>query len=282
MAKDDIVFSQEYNIECEVEQLDGTKQRALHVAMGGSLDVNIQDQSSELISVYLGEMISMLTVLTNTAKDDVSIDLETTGATPLIGDFICLQEDSKITQSEVITVTPIAGNQYTIGISIPLDYAYTTLSGCMLLDVDMDKDGSSTPISFQVSPKPGTRWDITRMMTSMVLSSSGDDGLFGNLPAITNGVYFRKEDSSESNNLFNAKENSDFAIEGFDVAYPIRSGGQGSHGMRSRITWGGQSKQGVVIRLDGTTGDAFVAVVRDNLTGINKFRVKVQGHVVED
>ena len=52
--------------------------------------------------------------------------------------------------------------------------------------------------------------------------------------------------------------------------------------MRSRITWGGQSKQGVVIRLDGDTNDSFVAVVRDNLTGLNKFRVKVQGHVVED
>ena len=249
---------------------------------GEAVDVAIQDQSTELISVYLGEMISMLTVLANTVKNDTTINIETTGATPLVGDFICLQEDTKITQAEVITVTPIAGNQYTLGISIPLDYPYTTAGGCMLLDVDMNKNGSVTPIEFQVSPAPGTRWDITRMMTSMVLSSQGDDGLFGNLPALANGVYFRKEDSAESNNLFNAKENSDFAIEGFDVAYPVRSGGGGSHGMRSRITWGGQSKQGVVIRLDGNTNDSFVAVVRDDLTGINKFRIKVQGHVVED
>jgi hypothetical protein len=282
MAAGDIIFSQDYNIECEVEQLDGSKQRAVHIAATSPLDVSIQDQSTELISVFLGNMIDTVTVLSNTAKDDVSVDLETTGATPLIGDFICLQEDTKITQSEVTSVANIVGNQYTLGISVPLDYAYTTDSGCMLLDVDMDKNGSITPIDFQVRPKAGTRWDITRMMTSMVMSSSGDDGLFGNIAALTDGVYFRKENSDETNNLFNAKENSDFAIEGYDLTYVLRSGGQGSHGMRSRITWGGQNKQGVVIRLDGNTNDAFVAVVRDNLTGINKFRVKVQGHVVED
>lgn len=245
-------------------------------------DVNVQDQSTEVISVFLGQPLSEVTVLTGTSKDDTSIDIETDGATPVVGNYVCFQEDKKITQSEITSVTPITGNQYTLGVSIPLDYPYTTSSGCLLLDVDLNKDGSSTPIVFKVAPKLGTRWDITRMMISMVLSSQGDDGLFGNTPKLTNGVFFRKEDSDESNNLFLAKENSDFALEGYDVTYPVRSGGGGSHGMRSRITFAGQEKQGVVIRLDGNTGDSFTAVVRDDLTGINRFRVKVQGHVVED
>lgn len=245
-------------------------------------DVNVQDQSTEVISVYLGQFLSDITVLNNTAKDDETINIETTGITPLVGDFLCLQEKGRITQEEITTVTPIAGNQYTVGVSIPLDYSYTTESGCQLLDVDMNKDGSITPVEFRVLPKAGTKWDITRMITSMVLSSQGDDGLFGNIIELPKGVFFRKEDSDESNNLFNAKINSDFAVEGYDITYPTRSGGGGSHGMRSRITWGGQNKQGVVIRLDGDTSDSFTTVVRDDLTGLNRFRVKIQGHVVED
>lgn len=281
--KGDVTYGQGTNEVCQVELSDGTKQRAINtvIADGAVVDVAIQDQASELLSLFLGDIKDTVTVLTNTAKNDVSLDVETTGHTPIVGEFVCLQEDKKITQAEIVTVTPIAGNQYTLGISIPLDYAYTVAGGCTILNVDMNVDGT-TPVTFQVKPTAGTKWDITRMMTSMVLSSAGDDGLYGNIAALTNGTYYRKEDSGESNNLFNAKENADYALEGYDTSYPLRSGGGGSHGFRSRITFAGQNKQGVVIRLDGDLGDSFTATVRDDLTLINKFRTKVQGHVVED
>jgi hypothetical protein len=285
LTEGDINYMSANNVDCQVK-INGVNQRAALVLSipvpGGVQDVAIQDQSSELLSLFLGEIKDTLTVLANILKDAVSIDVETTGFLPTVGLFLCLQEDGKITQSEITAVTPIAGNQYTLGLSIPSDYPFTTASGCSLLDVEMNVNGLATPTVFQIQPKAGTKWDITRMMTSMVLSSAGDDGLLGNISAVANGIYFRKEDSLNSNNIFNAKENSDFAIEGYDTAYPIRSGGGGSHGFRSRITWGGQNKQGVVIRLDGDSGDSFTATVRDDLRGINKYRTKIQGHVVED
>lgn len=284
MAKGDVFFGLHKNEVCEIEQEDGSRQRAIYVAVSNEkgLDVNVQDQSSELLSLYLGKVLDTITVLNNTTKDDMEIDIETTGTTPLVGDYICLQEDSKISQEEIVTVTSLGGNQYRIGLNMPLDSSFTTASGCKLLDIDMAKDGSVTEIPFEVGPKVGIKWDITRMITSMVLDSAGDDGLFGNISALDNGVYYRKEDSDESNNIFNAKENSDYALEGYDVEYPVRSGGGGSHGFRSRITFAGQSKQGVVIRLNGDTGDTFKVVVRDDLTDIITFRTKIQGHVVED
>lgn len=246
------------------------------------IDVFIQDQSTKSLSLFLGNILDDVTVVTNLVKDVEVIDIETTGVVPVVGNFICLQEDGNITQVEITTVTPIAGNQYTAGISIPIDYPYTVAGGCTLLDVNFNKDGSVTEVEFMVAPKAGSKWDMTRMIISMVLSSSGDDGLFGNISPLTNGMYIRKEDGADSQNLYNAKENSDFAVEGFDIAYPIRSGGGGSNGMRSRISFNGQDKRGVVIRLDGDKNERFKCVVRDNLTGINKFRIKVQGHVVEE
>jgi len=247
-----------------------------------SIDVAVQDQFTDRISLFLAQVLDITTSLNNSAKDDVTVDIETTGVTPAVGNFLCLQEVSKITQVEIIAVTPIAGNQYTLGIAVPLDFAYTTASGCSIQNVDMDVNGSSTPVHFQVGPKNDFRWDITRLIVSMVLTTAGDDGLFGNLGALANGQYFRKENTGTSQNLFNVRENSDFRVESYDIVYPIRSTGGGEFAMASRISFNGLDKNGVVIRLDGLTGDTFKSVIRDNLEGLTKYRVKVQGHVVLD
>ena len=247
-----------------------------------SRDVNVQDLTTDRISIFLAEILGFIASMTGTAKDVMTFNVVTDGVTPVVGNFVCLQEEGKESQEEITVVTTVAGNEYTITIAIPLDFDYTTNGSCSIQNVDMDVNGSITPVTFMVGPQGNFKWDITRMMVSMVYDSAGDDGLFGNLTALTNGNYFRKEDSGTAQNLFNAKDNADFAIEGYDVQYTIRSTGGGEFGMRSRITFSGQDKTGVVIRLDGKTSDTFVGVVRDNLTDLNKYRIKLQGHVVED
>ena len=207
--------------------------------------------------------------------------MTTTGYIPVVGNFLCLQESGKITQEEIITVTPDGGNDYTVEIAVPLDFPYTIDGGCSIQNVDINKDGSTTPINFINKPVGNFRWDITKFNISMILSTAGDDGLFGNLPKLAKGVYFRKEDAGSSQNLFNIKENSDFRTEG-NVVYPTRSSGGGSYGLGGDITFAGQSNKGVTIRIDGNLNESIKMVVRDDLTGLVKFRVKIQGHVVED
>jgi len=253
----------------------------LSVSKEGNLEVEIQDQTSDRLSLFLAQVLGLVTSISGAAKDESTFNIITDGVVPVIGNFICMQEEQKITQEEIISVALVSGNEYTITLAVPLDYDYTTSGSCSIQNVDMDVDGSITEVDFLVGPKIG-EWDITRMMVSMVLSSAGDDGLFGNLTALTNGQYFRKEDSGDAQNLFIVKENSDFAIEGYDVSYPIRSGGGGSNGMRSRITFNGPDKSGVVVRLSATNSDTFKSVIRDDLTGLVRYRVKVQGHVVQN
>lgn len=245
-------------------------------------DVRIQDQSTDRLSLFLGETKDTVTVIANTSKDDFEVSIETTGYTPVSGDYLCLQEKNKVTQAEIDSVAPIAGNQYTLTLHEPLDYPYTTDGGCLIMNVDLNVNGSVEPVSFTVTPKAGTVWDINRMNVAMVLTSAGDDGKFGNLTALDTGMFFRKEDSESSQNLFAAKENSDFRLEGYDLSYPLRSGGGGAFGMASRITFNGQDKAGVVIRLNGDHGDSFRATVNDDLLLLGKFRIKIQGHVVEE
>lgn len=249
---------------------------------GGAVDVFIQDQDSEVIGLYLAEVLDTATVLVNTAKDEETVDVGTTGHTPAPGNFLCLQEAGKITQVEILTVAPLGGDQYRLGIAVPLDYAYTTAGGCSIQNVDLNLNGAATNTKFSITPDGAYKWDITRLMIAMVLDSAGDDGKFGNLNALSKGVYFRKEDAASSQNLFNIKDNSDFRAKGYDLVYPLRSGGGGSYGMAARITFAGASKRGVVIRLDGSKNESFVCAVRDDLRGLVKFRIEMQGHIVED
>lgn len=248
----------------------------------GQNDVNIQDQHTNRISLFLGEILDTLVSISGTAKDVSIFNIITTGLTPVDGDYICLQELGKITQTEIINVVPVSGDEYTITIDVPLDFDYTSIAGCTIQNVEMGKDFSGSDGIFQVGPKGDFRWDITRQMVSMVLATKGDDGLFGDLTKLENSQYFRKENGITSQNLFTVKENSDYAAEGFDLRYPDRSGGQGEFGMSARVSYNGPDKSGVVIRLDGATNDNYRTVIRSDLQLLGRYRIKIQGHVVQD
>lgn len=270
-----------YTNEAEFLDLIDKNTASPDLSNSGTLDVLIQDNNSPDISLYLAQLLDTATVLSNIALNDETIDIETTGVAPVAGNFIFLREGTSFSQTEIMTVTPISGNQYTLGITIPSDFPYTTASTCDLQNVDMDVNGSTTPIEFELVAKDNSlfAFDITRMIISMVLQTAGDDGLFGNITALTDdGMYFRIENGI-TKNMFNVKNNSDFSQEGFDVSYTTRSGGGGSYGLSSRITFNGSDKRGIVKRLKFDTEDRFVSVVRANQTGLNKFRIKLQGHV---
>lgn len=269
--------------------LDQQGNRVYKVDPRGNLNISVSDQFTDDISLYLAQRLTTAEVIAPAPEIDASsLNIQTGGVAPVVGNFLCLKNGVRFLQVEIKTVTLIADDDYTVGLAIPLDFAFPIGSGCEVQNVDMNVNGSVTPIDFRITPlglDAGQEWDITRIIPTMILSSAGDDGLFGNITELTNGVSHRTEDGDAgTKNLFNARVNGDFADEGFDVGYPIRSGGGGSHGMRSRISFNGPDKRGVVKRLVAHTlvdADRFNACVRDDLTGINRYRTKAQGHVVE-
>jgi hypothetical protein len=258
----------------------------LNGLMKGESDVAIQDQTTPDISLYLGQNIDNFTLESNRAVDDESFNIVTTGVVPAIGNFIFLKEVGAFSQLEILSVVAVAGNEYTVTVSMPLDYAYTTSAIGELQNVNMNIDGT-IPKKFHISLvglSAGSKWDITRMIVTATMTSAGDDGKFMNLPKLSTGMYFRTK-NGVTRNMFNARENSDFADESAgDISYPIRSGGGGTFGMRSRITFNGQDKRGVVKRLVLATSDEFQGYTRDNLTDATliRLRTKIQGQVVLD
>lgn len=258
--------------------------RAFHgVVNGNPNDIMLSDQTTKQVRLFLGYHIATDLVF-NAAPDlgDESIVIDSPTETPVAGNFICIKENKCFEQTELLTVTPGAGTLFTLTLALPISAEYTTAASICLQDCNLNYDCSTTEREYFITPdglSEETEFDITRMIVSMYHDSAGDDGLFGNLTKLTKGVYIHYSDGIGLN-LFNMRENADLRTAGYDVAYTARSGGQGSYGTASRITFGGQDKCGVVIRLIGE--DHLSAHVRDDLSDLDYFRIQLQGHLTGD
>lgn len=246
------------------------------------VDVYLQDQHTEIIDLHVSRQIQEISIASNTALNDRTITI-TSSLEPTNGNIICLKEATAFYQGEILSHSA-NGDDWDITLDTPLDYAYTTSGGCSERSIDLNVNGSVTPIEFTVSPADlafNTKWDITRMLITINDATAMDDGKFGGVNALTNGIVIRVE-NSYTKNIFNAKTNGDLASHMYDVQYiDATLGPGGQYALRGRRSFSGQDKNGVVIRLNANTDDAFKVVVQDDLTGLTKFHIIIQGHIVE-
>jgi hypothetical protein len=247
------------------------------VETNGALPVNLQDQTTDLVDLYLHKHTGeSATISSNTAIDDYVISVNA-GYTTTAGELVCIKEGTNYYQGTVISNTAT-----TVTLDTPLDYAFTTAASFTFSDHDLSVAGSAaTPLIFHIQPNAGVKWDIVRIMLYIEDDVAMDDGKFGGISALTNGVVLRKKDGSY-HNIFNVKTNGEFAQRAYDRDYVAKPPAGTGHSMIVRRTFGGQSKNGVVIRLDGDTPDELEVIIRDNLTGLSHFHVIAQGHVVTD
>jgi hypothetical protein len=123
-------------------------------------------------------------------------------------------------------------------------------------------DGSVTPVIFSVKPLPGQKGDITRVIAAMTSPNQSDLSTFGGAPELSVGITMRvKNPDGTYNNIFTYHNNFDIAIHGFDMGVFAPKGGNVVHGVIGRVSFGGQSKHGVAIRLDGDLGEELQIVI---------------------
>lgn len=254
----------------------------------GSWDVSVQDQTTEIIDLHLTRLITAitLTVPFNIDATTASVD---SAVLPVAGNMVCFKEDTAFYQAEILTVTATGGTGYDLLLDSPSDYSFSVAGVCSLRSAALNVNGSVTPVIFYASPvglvdpvnsnKP-QKWDIVRVMFQMTDNVSMDDAKFGGLTALANGIIFRKRNGTYKN-IFNIKSNADFALHAYDISYSDKAPA-GFFGFRSRRTFGGQEKNGVVLRLSAAENDQAQVIVRDDLRGLTKFEAVVQGHIVTD
>ncbi|GAG07260.1 unnamed protein product, partial [marine sediment metagenome] len=149
---------------------------------------------------------------------------------------------------------------------------------------DMNVDGSVTRKTFAITPPVDIEIDVTRIMFQMITTGFPELNMFGDIVGASppfglfRGVVFRVV-NGKNVNYFNAKQNSDLALLMYDVK-EYEAAKHGVNGIGGRLTYSGQSKHGVTIRL--ALGDTLEIIIQDDLTSLLKFRMLAAFHEVED
>jgi hypothetical protein len=247
-----------------------------------------RDQTTKDINLFLVQSLDTFTIDSNRTLDDYVFDITTTGTTPVVGNLVCIKEGTSFIQAEILNVAAVSGNTYTVTLAMELDFAYTTAALGVLGNKNLASGTAaatiSSPIKFAVSPAgmaSGVEWDITRMLIVSDDSSAVDSWAeFINITALTNGLFMRVENAAgRRETLGNFKTNLDFAADAYDA--DLFAFGPTAGGMKCRSSFAGEAKRGVVKRLTADDSDEFVMYVRDNITAIDEFFVKVQGHFTD-
>lgn len=247
------------------------------------LSVFVQDQTTRSLSVPFLKERSSTTLASDTVADGINRDVELSpGHGALVGDILELADTSTgslFMQSQITAV-----NVNTITLDQPINRVYTAAGSVVVLsNDDMNVNGLVTPQVFSILPLPNQAGDMVRIIFEMRDDADMDFTTFGGLASLANGCVLRVNNGDGTyRNLFNIKNNGDIIEQCFDYSFLQPKQGGTIKGFSARLTWGGQSKHGVVIRLDGTKGEALEVVVQDDLTGLTRFHVTAQGHELQE
>lgn len=242
----------------------------------GGLDVNIQSQTSALFQYFLmNEIKTDITLTSDASVDDTTVDVSAghgfvTDAVSA-GERIVIFDNNRFVQ---LIVTGVATNTLTLEEPLTFDIDSSTAK-VIRGNISMNVDGSVTPVNFRLELRDFTiPIDINKVIITMQSGSTvPDDGTFGGNVALTNGVYFRKENTSVFS-FGNYKTNQDFVDNGGSVTYSEKAPA-GTNG--TRIVFDIEEAFGQVVRIDDRLDDIIAGTVRDDIDGLDKFTMSFMG-----
>lgn len=243
-----------------------------HINRTNKVDVIINDQITPPFQHILMREDKTDILLTSIAnRGDYTINVTSGhGFTAIAGETVVLMEGENYHQTSVVSVSTDI-----ITLRTPIPNTFSTSAIVIRGNVNMNVDGSSTPQEFVYYKRSGVPMDVQYAhITIWNVSVQGDDGTFGDLAELTNGLIFQKDDGINVP-LGNYKTNTDFKEFGANLSYNDKSGGTGQYGIDASFDI--KKVYGVVIRLDPDTNDKFIAIVRDNLSTLPRLRVAIMG-----
>jgi hypothetical protein len=254
----------------------------VNVGANGHLDVSVGDQTTPPLIINFSSSDYQPTLTADTNIGDTTITVsDATGF---------------VAGTHIILANPLTGRYYfghqvgaiatlTVTLDTPLDYAFdAAFTEVSVGSHDMTVAGSlASPIVFSVrageQTDVPTTVDITRIILTCTDDTSVDFTKFCGGTTLTNGIVLRRTDGT-TQNIFNAKSNIDLANIMYDfTVFSSSVGQQGIDGFMGRLTFAGQNKMGVAIRLG--PGEDLELLIQDDLTGLVSFEVIAEGHVVQ-
>lgn len=244
-----------------------------------AMPVNIQDQHSRALDLKFIKATGIPTTLSvESVEDTRTITIaDTTGFVD--GNVVGVFEPNGPFYYGKQIGAPV-GNVITL--DTPIDSVFPVGVAVLSASDNLAVDGSVTTQIFQIGSarrETTVELDITRFLGYIQDGTAMDDGKFGGMSALTNGIVLRIKDGSYTN-VWNIKTNGDFGLLCFDTSYTTKPPAGTSHGFRFRNTYAGQAKHGVTIRL--LPGETLELLIQDDLTDLELFNMVAQGHLVTD
>lgn len=134
---------------------------------------------------------------------------------------------------------------------------------------DMAVDGT-TPVTFSYTPPAGKDFKLHRMMLYLETSTAMDSIEFGNISVLSNGVQI----NVAGENLTTWKDNIDMLADMFDLDQAGEAFGKVTRTLSGRWTFAKDVTGKALLIPDG---QSFDVVIRDNLSTLSIFRLKVKG-----
>jgi len=235
-----------------------------------AVPVNVQDQHSDAVELYMHVTEASPAITADTAIDDESVAVDAlTGVG--VGDAITIREGVRSYQSLVTSSADL-----TIGLASPLDFAFTTAAGACVGAWNIAVDGSETAKVAMLHVPPGASFDIYSIAVNMTDETAMDSAKFGGIAALSTGILFRSV-NGHTKNLPLIVNNKGFFEIGFNVTYDSKAP-SGVYGLSAVKNY--SSVNGVSLRLDGATDDRLELHIRDDLTGLTSMNITCNGHVV--
>lgn len=212
------------------------------------------------------------TLITGTAVGDTSLFVDDiTGFDA--DDFIRLSNGAAIERGH-FEITLSTGS--VLVLNRPVDNVFAVGSDVTEIELIMNVLGTlASPASYKLEPQVTERWQLTRMMITMLDGSAMDDGKFGGIDELPNGVIIRQSIDGIFRTLTYWQNNSDMKDDMFDVSYSPKAPA-GKFGLSARWTF---TKDEFVVDLDGATGDFLEVLIQDDLQGLLDFRIKIKGRL---
>lgn len=243
-------------------------------------DVNIQDQTTRPLDIFFTKDTGATDFLSVAASfDDTSITLvDDTDFN--VGDYIGIfAAGDKFYFGTILTLP--GGNVLTL--DTPIDSPFPIGSFIAATSREMNVDGSISAQTFVIRGAgvgSTLKLDITRLIFQIITTDSPTFEEFGDIAdGLDNGCVLRRN-NGEVENIFNVKTNGELSNLMYDLTFMDASNPSGVNGIAGRMTFAGQTKHGVALRLE--TGDTIDFIIQDDLSGLLTFRIIAQGHVVEN
>lgn len=221
---------------------------------------------------YLYKKVATPVISSTAAIGDAVINVvSSTGV--VVNHAITFYEGVNMFQSLVKATTATS-----VTLASPIDFEYTEDALIEAGLWSMDVDGSTTPQVFSIKAPPESSVHIHTINCSMLDATDMDDGTFGGMAALSNGILFRFLDGV-TKNLAVILNNIGFWEIGFSTEYSAKAPA-GQYGFKARRKI--PEVDGVIVKLPLGGASEFQIHVRDDLTALDLFACTINGHMLNN